>query len=143
LLLKGRVGFGDAYSDTSELPFFENFYGGGPRTVRGFEENSLGPEDIWGRALGGDTMVVGNVEVIIPVPFLEDFNSVRLTGFLDAGNVFGANEKFGFKDLRVSAGFSGIWMSPFGLLSVSIAQPFNDRDGDEVQKFQFNFGTSF
>lgn len=143
LLLKGRVGFGDAYGGTSELPFFENFYGGGPRTVRGFEENSLGPEDIWGRALGGDTMVVGNAEVIIPVPFLEDFNSVRLTGFFDAGNVFGANEQFDFNDLRVSAGFSGIWMSPFGLLSVSIAQPFNDRDGDEVQKFQFNFGTSF
>jgi outer membrane protein insertion porin family len=143
LLLKGRVGFGDAYGDTIELPFFENFYAGGPRTVRGFEENSLGPEDIYGRALGGDRMVVGNAEVIIPVPFLADFKSVRLTGFFDAGNVFGSDEDFDLGTLRTSAGLSGIWLSPFGLLSVSIAQPFNARDGDEVQKFQFTFGTSF
>ena len=143
LLLKGRLGYGDSYGGTVELPFFENFYAGGPRTVRGFEENSLGQEDLFGRALGGDTMVVGNAEVIIPVPFLEDFKSVRLTGFFDAGNVYGADEKFRVSRLRTSAGLSGVWLSPFGLLSVSIAQPFNDREGDEVQKFQFTFGTSF
>ncbi len=143
LLLKGRVGYGDAYGDTSQLPFFENFFAGGPRTVRGFEENSLGPEDIFGRALGGDTMVVGNAELIIPVPFLDQFKSVRLTGFFDAGNVFATNQKFSFSELRTSAGFSGVWLSPFGLLSVSIAEPFNSKVGDEVQKFQFTFGTSF
>ena len=143
LLLKGRVGYGDAYGDTTALPFFENFFAGGPRTVRGYEENSLGPEDIFGRALGGDTMVVGNAEVIIPVPFLAEFKSVRLTAFFDAGNVFATNQKFAFSDLRTSAGFSGVWLSPFGLLSVSIAEPFNSQLGDEVQKFQFTFGTSF
>ena len=143
LLLKGRVGYGDAYGDTTALPFFENFYAGGPRTVRGFEENSLGPEDLYGRALGGDTMVVGNAEVIIPVPFLEAFKSVRLTAFFDAGNVFATNQKFEVSELRTAAGFSGVWLSPFGLLSVSIAEPFNSRDGDEIQKFQFTFGTSF
>ena len=143
LLLKGRVGYGDAYGDTTALPFFENFYAGGPRTVRGFEENSLGPEDFYGRALGGDTMVVGNAEVIIPVPFLEAFKSVRLTAFFDAGNVFATNQKFEASELRTAAGFSGVWLSPFGLLSVSIAEPFNSRDGDEIQKFQFTFGTSF
>ena len=143
LLLKGQVGYGEAYGDTSELPFFENFYAGGPRTVRGFEEFSLGPEDIFGRALGGDTMVVGNAEIIIPVPFLDEFKSVRLTGFFDAGNVFAADQKFAFSDLRTSVGLSGVWLSPFGLLSVSIAEPFNDKLGDEVQKFQFTFGSSF
>ncbi|MDA0822217.1 MAG: outer membrane protein assembly factor BamA [Proteobacteria bacterium] len=143
LLLKGRVGYGDSYGDTFELPFFENFYGGGPRTVRGYEENSLGPQDNRGRALGGDTLVVANAEVIIPVPFLADFKSVRFTAFIDAGNVVGSGEKFEFNDLRVGTGLSGIWLSPFGLLSVSIAQPLNDQDGDEIQKFQFSFGTSF
>lgn len=143
LLLKGRVGYGDSYGDTKELPFFENFYAGGPRTVRGYEENSLGPEDIYGRALGGDTMVVGNAEVIIPVPFLADFKSVRLTGFFDAGNVYGSRQSFDLGDVRMSVGLSGVWLSPFGLLSVSVAEPFNDEDGDEIQKFQFTFGTSF
>lgn len=161
LLLKGRVGYGDAYGDTSELPFFENFFAGGPRTVRGYEENSLGPEDSFGRARGGNISLVGNAEVIIPVPFLEDFKSVRLSGFLDAGNVYGTDtlffqdtttgrvfaedkdDEFNLRDLRMSVGISGIWMSPFGLLSVSFAQPFRDQLGDELQKFQFNFGTQF
>ena len=143
LLLKGRFGYGDSYGDTFELPFFENFYGGGPRTVRGYEENSLGPDDFRGRALGGDTLVVANAEVILPVPFLEDFKSVRLTAFFDAGNVYASNEEFDIDSLRMGGGLSGVWLSPFGLLSVSVAQPFNNRDGDEIQKFQFTFGTSF
>ena len=143
LLLKGRVGYGDSYGDTFELPFFENFFAGGPRTVRGYEESSLGPEDIFGRALGGNISLVGNAEVILPVPFLEDFKSVRLSGFIDAGNVYASSQKFDLDQMRMSAGISGIWMSPFGLLSVSFAQPFRDQVGDEIQKFQFNFGAQF
>ncbi|MCB1748158.1 MAG: outer membrane protein assembly factor BamA [Gammaproteobacteria bacterium] len=143
LLLKGLVGYGDSYGDTTELPFFENFYAGGPRTVRGYEENSLGPEDIFGRALGGNVSLVGNAEVILPVPFLEDLKSVRVSGFFDAGNVYTSEQDVDLGDMRMSVGVSGIWMSPFGLLSVSFAQPFNDQSGDEIQRFQFNFGATF
>ena len=143
LQLKGRIGYGDSYGDTTELPFFENFFAGGPRTVRGYQENSLGPDDIFGRSLGGNISLIGNAEVIIPVPFLEEFKSVRLSGFMDAGNVYASDQKFELDQIRMSLGISGIWMSPFGLLSVSFAQPFRDRLGDELQKFQFNFGTQF
>jgi len=143
LALKTSIGYGDGYGGTTELPFFENFFAGGPQTVRGYEQNSLGPEDIFGRALGGNVSVVGNAEVIIPVPFLEDFKSVRLSGFIDAGNVYASQDDVTLDDLRMAAGISGIWMSPFGLLSVSVAQPFRDQPGDEVQRFQFNFGTQF
>ena len=143
LQLKGRIGYGDAYGSTTELPFFENFYAGGPRTVRGYEENSLGPEDTFGRALGGNISLIGNAEMIIPVPFLEEFKSVRLSGFVDAGNVYASGDRFTLSQLRMSLGMSGIWMSPFGLLSVSFAKPFRDRSNDEIQEFQFNFGTQF
>lgn len=143
LLLKGKVGYGDAYGDTFELPFFENFYGGGPRTVRGFEENSLGPQDQFNDSLGGDFLLVGNVELILPIPGLKELRSVRVTAFYDVGNVFGAQEDFEADKLRMSAGLSGIWLSPFGMLSISIAQPFRDQPGDDIQKFQFTFGTNF
>ena len=144
LLLKGAVGYGDSYGDTTELPFFESFFAGGPRTVRGYEENSLGPQDIFGRALGGDFKLVGNAELIVPVPFLEALSkSIRLTAFMDVGNVYGTQEEIDLGELRASAGISGVWLSPFGLLSVSLAQPFNDKERDDIQKFQFTFGTSF
>ncbi len=143
LLLQGNVGWGDSYGDTEELPFFENFYAGGPRSVRGYEENTLGPRDSTGRALGGNFKVVGNAELILPLPFLHDVKSVRLTGFVDAGNVYGPEQDIDVSDLRYSAGLSGIWLSPFGVLTVSLAAPFNDKDEDDTQPFQFTFGTSF
>lgn len=142
-MLKGRLGWGDAYGNTDELPFFENFFAGGPRSVRGYEENTLGPEDEFGRAIGGNFLVVGNAEVILPLPFLDDLKSVRVTGFFDVGNVYGTDDSIDTEDLRMSTGLSGVWLSPFGVLSASIAKPFRDQAGDETQPFQFTFGTSF
>ena len=143
LALQGQLGYGDGYGETEVLPFFENFYAGGPRTVRGYEENTLGPEDSTGRALGGNVMIVANAELILPVPFLRDVKSVRITAFVDAGNVYGEDEDIELDTIRLSAGLSGLWVSPFGVLTVSVAQPFNDSDTDDTQPFQFTFGTSF
>jgi outer membrane protein insertion porin family len=39
----GELGYMDAYGDSAETPFFQNFYAGGPRSLRGFESNTLGP----------------------------------------------------------------------------------------------------
>jgi len=39
----GELGYMDAYGDSEETPFFQNFYAGGPRSLRGFESNTLGP----------------------------------------------------------------------------------------------------
>ncbi len=144
LLFKTQVGYGDSYGDTFELPFFENFFAGGPRTVRGYEESSLGPKDFFGDALGGNFSIVGNAELILPIPFVKEFKSVRLTAFYDIGNVYDTTfEDIEIDSLRMSTGISGVWLSPFGMLSVSIAQPFNDQEFDEIQKFQFTFGTTF
>ena len=39
----GELGYLGTYGDTEKTPFFENFYSGGPRSIRGFESNTLGP----------------------------------------------------------------------------------------------------
>lgn len=151
--VKGEFGYGDGFGDDN-LPIFENFYAGGPRSVRGYEENTLGPR-VRGRPLGGNIKLVGGAELIIPIPFLDEFKeSVRMSAFFDAGNVYGdygpdtnneglVNEPFDISNLRYSAGLSGIWVSPFGLVSISIATPIGEKPGDETQRFQFNFGTNF
>ena len=142
--LKGDFGYGNAFSKGDELPFFENFYAGGPGSVRGYQENTLGPRDSFNRPLGGNIKVTGSAELILPVPFLAQFkDSVRFAMFLDGGNVFGKGQHFRVSDLRYSAGLGALWVSPFGLVSISIAMPIHNKPGDKTQQFQFNFGTTF
>jgi len=45
--LRTNLGYGIGYGDTEELPFFNNYFAGGLNSqgvLRGFEENSLGPQ---------------------------------------------------------------------------------------------------
>lgn len=142
--LRGQLGYGDGYGDTDDLPFFEHFIAGGVNTVRGYEDNSLGPRDErTDDPLGGNIKVVGTAELIFPVPFVKDSNAWRFTGFVDAGNIYGSDEDFDLAELRASAGLGVTWLSPFGALTVSVATPFNDQDGDDTKTFQFQFGSGF
>ncbi|MGD2075549.1 MAG: outer membrane protein assembly factor BamA [Gammaproteobacteria bacterium] len=137
------VGYGDGYGEYSSLPFFENFYAGGVRSVRGFEDNSLGPRDSDGDPLGGSFRTVGSVQLVFPPPFLTETNSVRLSTFFDIGNVFPGADDFSADELRMSVGLAGTWLSPIGPLAVSIAKPLNDKSGDDTQEFQFSLGAGF
>lgn len=142
--LSADLGYGDAYGETTELPFFENFFAGGPRTVRGFKTNTLGPLDSNRRPLGGDTKIIGRAELILPAPFLDEYKrSFRLTGFIDAGNVYGPGQKIDLGQIRYSTGIGAIWVSPFGVVQASIAMPLNQKTGDQTENFQFTFGASF
>lgn len=141
--LGGNLGYGDAYGDTELFPFFQNFYAGGIRSVRGFKSNTLGVQED-DQALGGNFLVTGGAELIFPIPFIKKkLKSFRLSTFIDVGNVFAEDQDFDAGDLRYSAGLSAVWISPFGAMTVSIAQPFNDESEDEVENFQFSLGSTF
>jgi len=139
LYLNGDLGYGDAYGDTSTLPFFENYFAGGKSSVRGYSDNTLGPKDRYGDALGGSVKVVGNIEYVFPVPFAPESKTVRLSLFVDGGNVF--DDEIMMDDLRYTVGISAKWLSPFGALSFSLSSPLNDEDDDELEVFQFALGS--
>ncbi|MEC9412674.1 MAG: outer membrane protein assembly factor BamA [Pseudomonadota bacterium] len=141
--LRGEFGYGDSYGDTEEYPFFQNFYAGGIRSVRGFQANTLGVKED-DKPLGGNLLVSGGAEVIFPVPFMKKtLKSFRLSAFTDFGNVYDVNQDFDAGLLRYSAGLSAIWISPFGAMSFSIAAPLKKEDGDETEAFQFSLGSTF
>ena len=142
-VLEGEIGYGDGIGGTRELPLTEHFFVGGLRSVRGFRANTIGPRDSLGEPLGGSLKVVGTAELILPLPFVEASNTFRITGFLDIGNVYGAQQDFDFDTLRYSVGVGAIWLSPIGPLTMSFAEPLKTEDVDETQKFQLTFGTSF
>ncbi|WP_198245868.1 outer membrane protein assembly factor BamA [methane-oxidizing endosymbiont of Gigantopelta aegis] len=138
--LLGEAAYGDGYGDTKALPFFEHYFAGGVRSIRGFRDNTLGPRDSNNRAFGGASKIVGKAELLFPVPFMQDSKSVRMGAFVDAGAI---NRSFTLKNMRYSVGISGEWLSPFGALAVSIAVPMNSSANDQTQSFQFSFGSGF
>lgn len=143
LLLGGEVGYGGGY-DGQQLPFFKAFYTGGATSVRGFQQNSLGPRDVNG-VLGGTRKLVGTSELLFPMPGLTQDRSVRLGVFFDIGQVWNNQPGQDLSDLQFRYSTGGVfsWNSPFGPLKLIIAEPLNVKPGDQTQRFQFVFGQTF
>jgi outer membrane protein insertion porin family len=161
LRLNAELGIGEALGDTTALPPYKQFYGGGPQSVRGFKESYLGPRDSFGRPYGGNVLVASQLELILPLP--EKWSSqARASLFYDVGNVFNTGEvqftdKLGapieykpdFDELRASVGVGVQWLAPLGLFRFSYAYPLNAYDGndryygDELERFQFSIGQAF
>jgi outer membrane protein insertion porin family len=140
-MLNGEVGYADGYKGKA-LPFFKNFYAGGVGSVRAFETATLGPRDTNNDVLGGDRRVVFNAEALFPLPGWKERN-VRLGVFLDAGNVWGPGEKIKAGDFRLSTGFAVSWDSPVGPLRFSFGTPLRKKEGDNIERFQFQLGRVF
>lgn len=141
-LMNGEAGVAGGYGN-KPLPFFKNFYAGGTGSVRGYQSNSLGPRDLNDQVLGGTRRVIGNAELMVPIPGLMKEKSVRLSGFIDAGAVYGPGDLPGSSGLRYSSGAAFTWISPMGPIKFSYALPLNKQPQDLVQRFQFTIGSMF
>lgn len=164
LLTSAEIGYGDSYGDKTVrdiydadgnltrtvvadgLPFFENFYAGGVRSIRGFEDNTLGPYDIspynsYRQSLGGALKTTGTIEAIFPTIF--DTDQTRLSAFIDFGNVYRSADDFEFREYRASIGVSLQWQAPVGPIVLNLSYPFLTDDDDRTERLQFSFGTQF
>ena len=124
-------------------PVFKNFYGGGLGTVRAFEQGSLGVVDPTGAYIGGARRFNANTELYFPVPGTGNDRTLRIFGFVDAGNVWREDEKVTASSLRASAGVGLSWISPVGPLKLSWGKPIRVQRNDRIQRFQFQIGTAF
>jgi outer membrane protein insertion porin family len=161
----GNLGYGQAFGDTTSVPPYKNFYAGGPDSVRGFKENSLGPLDSLNNPYGGNLLVVGQAELILPIPASWQSRS-RFVLFYDIGNTFSTEDiiwyeadritqlpddfyAFKFNNLRQSFGIAAQWLAPLGLFKFSYGIPVNEFEGgngilpDQVENFQFTIGGAF
>jgi outer membrane protein insertion porin family len=124
-------------------PIFKNFYGGGLGSVRGFDQNSLGPVDVTGAYIGGNRKINLNGELYLPVPGTGNDRTLRWFTYVDAGNVWGENDQLSFTDMRASAGIGVTWVSPVGPLKLSYGTPIRKKPEDRIQRLQFQIGTAF
>jgi outer membrane protein insertion porin family len=144
------------------LPPYKNYFAGGPDTVRGFSENSLGPKDTFGNPYGGNVLAAAQTELLLPIP--ESWQAkARFSLFYDIGNVYSVGDQptffnkegvpieydFSEQSLRQSAGIAAQWLAPLGLFRFSYAFPLNADSGtdllygDDTQRFQFTIGGAF
>lgn len=122
--------------------------------------SELARQDLYGAGsipspFGGNIQAIGTVELLFPLPFIKDRSRVRSSLFVDVGNVFSSYctedqkasnncNNFKFDELRYSAGVSVAWQSGvMGVMSFSLAKPFNTSNIDETEMFQFNLGNTF
>ena len=148
--------YAEALGDTTEIPPYKRFFGGGPGTVRGFREGWLGPRDTNNNPFGGNLRASSQLELIIPVPG-ELGTTTRFSLFADAGNIFSTDSTpffdpvtgeprshdFSLSEMRYSVGASFQWLAPIGLFKFSYGIPLNDEAGDRTERFQFTIGSAF
>ena len=143
----------------------------GPNLVRGFQPAGIGPRDITpgtaNDAIGGTMYWGASLEVQYPFYFLPKDSGFRGALFVDSGSVWGykgetqspaTGEINGIVNgfacqcgmqyadsaaVRMSAGASLIWDSPFGPLRFDFAYPILKQGYDRTQWFAFGGGTHF
>ena len=138
--IKGEAAYGDGYGGTNDLPFSQKFVTGGPKSVRGFEVNTLAPRDEFDEPYGGNLKLNYSLELSFPVPFIDEAN-LRGAVFWDSGYVFNEAEDFDIQEMRASLGIGISWLSPLGGVSMSLSLPINDHETDKTESYQFNLGS--
>ncbi|HEY8520153.1 MAG TPA: BamA/TamA family outer membrane protein [Gammaproteobacteria bacterium] len=164
LRLRGHLGYGAAYSaDTPSMPPYARWFAGGPRSVRGYRESSLGPKDSLGNPYGGNLLLSGQVELMTPWP--ERWRErLRVGFFYDVGNAFATDDVAFFDDagqpldygfdaaaLRQSVGVAADLLLPrIGMLRVSYGVPLDAEDDhpnrflrDDVERWQLRVDFDF
>lgn len=121
-----------------DLPFSERFFAGGSTTLRGFEQNALGPIGATRLPLGGSAMFVINNEVRFPLVSI--FDGVA---FSDVGNVFPSVSEFSIADFRKTAGLGLRVRTPWFLLRGDYGFLLDRRAGERRGRFYFSIGQAF
>ncbi|MGB3399921.1 MAG: BamA/TamA family outer membrane protein, partial [Candidatus Deferrimicrobiaceae bacterium] len=137
-VVSGRAGIARPFGDTPEVPIQKRFFLGGRTTVRGFKEDSLGPQAPDGNPTGGDYMVNGNVELRFPVRY-----GFILALFLDAGSVWFEGDPVNGFDLRESVGLGLRYITPVGPVALDYGWKLDRREGESPGELHFTIGAVF
>ncbi|MGE5307551.1 MAG: outer membrane protein assembly factor BamA [Deltaproteobacteria bacterium] len=136
---RGRLGIGKAYGDSERIPIYERFFAGGAYTVRGYRERKVGPIDPFsGDPVGGESLLVGNLEYTYPV--LDFF---RVAAFYDIGNVWEKAGDIGNGGFKAGTGVGFRLKTPIGPIMLDYGIPLNKEPGsDKVGNGRFHFSMS-
>jgi translocation and assembly module TamA len=116
IITRGQLGLTQEES-FDELPPSVRFFAGGDQSIRGYDFESLGPEDATGQVVGGTGIAVASFEYEQPVR-----PKWSVAFFVDSGNAFQDSTL----DAKTSAGVGVRWQSPLGPIRLDIGVPIDD-----------------
>ncbi|MEW5894285.1 MAG: outer membrane protein assembly factor BamA [Candidatus Omnitrophota bacterium] len=133
-----RTGVMNDYGSSDFVPIFERFFAGGSRSIRGYDERKVGPLDpVTNDPIGGESMIVGNIELTVPV-----FEFMKLAAFYDTGNVWKDIEDIGSTAFKSGVGMGLRFKTPIGPINLDYGYPLDDEPGEESRSGKFYFSVS-
>jgi outer membrane protein insertion porin family len=134
---RGRIGYADGWGN-KDLPLLERFFVGTQNvTIRGYRLEDVGPKDINGDPIGGNSMILLSGQLRFPVT-----EGLSLVGFVDAGNLYDKND-FDPTRLRVGVGAGIRFVTPLGPLALDWGFKIDREPGEKASEIHFNIGTGF
>jgi len=106
-------------TDFDSLPSSLRFFAGGDNSIRGYDYQSLGPEDANGNVVGGRYLIVGSIEY---EQFI--YKDYGAAVFIDYGNAVNDLSD----PLEAGAGVGLRWLSPVGLIKLDVAAGVTRED---------------
>lgn len=138
LLLNGEIAGVDTWGSGDRVRIFDRLFLGGSNNLRGFAFRDVGPRDVKGEPLGGDSMARGTVELTLPV-----VEKVRFAVFYDVGFVNSAAFDYSPSDIASDAGVGLRLDLPIGPLRVDYGIPIQRNGRGGGGRFNFNVGYQF
>jgi outer membrane protein insertion porin family len=149
-IIRGQsLGFHIEYSyvkplRNSEVPFWERYFLGGERNIRGYEIYTIGPRDEQGSNIGGLKSMVINAEYILHVGGQD--SPLYLIAFHDMGNAYSKDERLSLKNMYMSSGVEARIFVPALRVPFRLIFSYNNRRiyrDDSNFAFRFAIGTTF
>ena len=138
LELRAKTGIINKYGNSDSVPIFERFFAGGASSIRGYNERKVGPLDsITNDPIGGDSLVVANIEYTVP---LIDF--IKIAAFIDSGNVWAKASDLGSGGFKTGTGIGLRVKTPVGPINLDYGYPLNDEPGETSRSGKFYFSVS-
>ncbi len=134
-----RLGLIGPYGTTAEVPISERFFAGGSTTLRGFGLDEAGPLDLESnKPLGGNALVIANVELRVPLT-----ENISFAPFYDTGNVFRRMRDITLSSFSNTLGLGLRYKTPFGPLRMDIGFNLAPPAGLPTRQIFFTIGNPF
>ncbi|MBE0425982.1 MAG: outer membrane protein assembly factor BamA [Nitrospirae bacterium] len=133
-----RGGVAQGFFDTRDLPIVERFFLGGRTTVRGYEQDSLGPKGVDGTPTGGNAFFMENLEVRTSLG-----RGIGLVAFLDGGNAWLDLKDINPADFRFTTGLGLRYNTPVGPLRIDYGHKLQREKDESKGELHFSIGHAF